>query len=56
MMEMKFQLFSVHPSLAGLIERTLLLDSGVLAPTLSERCFCFFKTIEKEGLHGGKGD
>jgi hypothetical protein len=42
MMEMKFQLFSVHPSLAGLIERTLLLDSGGLSSNVVREVLLLF--------------
>jgi len=36
--------------------QTLLLDSGVFGSNVVREGQCFFKTIEKEGLQGGKGD
>ena len=35
---------------------SFLLDSGVLGSNVVREGQCFFKTIEKEGLQGGKGD
>ena len=35
---------------------SLLLDSGVFGSNVVREGQCFFKTIEKEGLQGGKGD
>jgi hypothetical protein len=35
---------------------SLLLDFGVLGSNVVREVQCFFKTIEKEGLQGGKGD
>ena len=58
-----------HTSTAGLAGRSadcgasanelrtpLLLDSGVLGSNVVREVQRFFKTIEKEGLQGGKGD
>src|SRR5262249_27056241 len=39
-----------------LVRESLLLDSGVGGSNVVQEGPCFFKTIEKEGLQGGKGD
>ena len=47
------------PQAAGIIcpyLRALLLDSGVLGSNVVREGQCFFKTVEKEELQGGKGD